>query len=231
MEIERAHKVTLTESVTKQLISLILSGAFAPGEKLPSQKELANKFGVGRTCIREAMQGLALMKLIEIRAGSGAFVATSQISRNLDADALLGSIEKAALHELFEARAMMEIDMAGLAAERADEEEIEKIEGILRDMQASKSDVDKSFKLNRVFHLAIANAAKNTILEKVLDSTLNLMSHSRREITANPVFSELDINSHQRIFEAIRDRDAQRAKRAMQRHFDAIVKYSARRER
>jgi len=226
MEIEPAQKVTLTESVMKQLIPLILNGAYAAGEKLPSQHELARRFGVGITCIREAMQGLAVMKLIEIKPGRGAFVARSEIARNANVEEFLTGLEKAALDELFEARKLIEVDIVRLAAERADAEQIRKMEGLLHEMDVLKSDVDAVFRLHTAFHLAIARGAKNSILEQVLDSTLRAMapvSRGRVQAVGDPAFYEGDIDSHRGILEAIREGDGLRAERAMEQHFDLIL--------
>jgi GntR family transcriptional repressor for pyruvate dehydrogenase complex len=159
MEIQPAQKVTLIESVTQQLLAFIREGHLKPGDLLPSERELMEQLQVGRSSVREALRSLETMRVIEVRPGRGAFVRTPVTEDLVPAHTLRMLIERDAMMEIVEAREVLEVELAAMAAERASEEDLSEIAGILCDMEAALDDVERSLALNARFHLAVAGAA------------------------------------------------------------------------
>jgi len=168
MDIQPAQKITLIEAVTQQLLALIRDGHLRPGDSLPSERELMERLHVGRSSVREALRSLATMRVIEIHPGRGAFVRSPVTEDLVPSDALSVLLARDAMIEIVEARTVLEVAMASMAAERATEEDLAEMAGMLEEMNGSLADEEHSLVLNARFHLAIAEAARNPVLLKML---------------------------------------------------------------
>jgi GntR family transcriptional repressor for pyruvate dehydrogenase complex len=146
-------------------------GVLKPGERLPSEKELCLKFGVGRTTIREALRSMAVMGILNGRVGEGTFVSTDgqkYLEKTLQWGLL---IDRKSVNDLVETRLMLESQTAYAAAARATEENLQEIEEALKGMRRSSDRPDEYLEHDLRFHLAIARATQNTILFKLLTMT------------------------------------------------------------
>jgi GntR family transcriptional repressor for pyruvate dehydrogenase complex len=209
---------TVTELVAKRLLGLIASGALKPGDRLPPERELAQQLNVGRTTVREALKLLTLGGLLEARRGDGTYVRqefTSLLSQQVQWPLLLHGDE---IEMIFEVREALEVKTARLAAERATAEEIERI-AVFRQLQAiAGRDIERETELDMVFHEAIAGAAHNMLLSRLMISLHDIL---RQYIAlSNEMTDRLDttMSEHAAIYEAIVARDADAAGQAMLDH-------------
>jgi len=213
-------RANLTEEIVKRIISLIHDLRMKPGDKLPTERELVATFRVGRSSIREALKILSAIGVVRIVAGAGMFVGTGNLSllaKPLSLGFLRGGRGTA---ELIEARRLLEVELAGLAADRATPEEIEAMKDGLAEMEATQQNVERYIESDIRFHVAIARGAHNDVLLDLLETL--------QYIIRNWIFKSIDevegrpssIHEHVPIYDAIRARDAVRARAAMNEHLE-----------
>ena len=221
------HKVTpekLSNSVVRQIEQLILRGILRPGERLPSERDLADKLGVSRPSLRDAIADLADRGLLVSRAGSGVFVAD-----------VLGSAFSPALTQLFSTHDEAVIDyisfrrdMEGLAAERAatlgSETDLKLIDTIFGKMEQAhqKRDPSDEAQLDAEFHMAIIEASHNVIMLHMLRSMFELLRqgvfYNRQVMFRNRMTRDQLLDQHRAINAAIQARDPAAARAAVAAH-------------
>jgi len=215
------ERVTASQAVAHQIISLIIDGTWRPGDKLPSEQELVDKLKVGRTPIREAISGLSLVGLLVTHQGRGTFV-NETFSEFIDAvagwSALVGDRD---LRNLMEVREPLEITAAGLAAQRATPEDIASMEQALADFESYEQDAKAQAAADLRFHEAIGRAASNPVLYRIMLSLRGLMEESivvATRITSEQRTITETITGHWEVLQAIRKQDPQSARQAMEKH-------------
>ena len=226
LDLDRIPRHKLAETVAQQLLEQIRGKNLAPGTRLPSERQLQTALGVGRSTVREAINGLSLMGVIEIRQGSGAFVAEPAPMQG--ADALAAALARGLTRELFEARRIVEIETARLAAERRTDAEVEELAGIIAEHRRLVDAGELAVGPSVAFHQKIAEAAHNDLLEAFV------ASFSDQLAARGPVLEEIDgfqrweIGQHQSVFEPVRDGKPDLAARRMRAHLDAVIGYHER---
>jgi GntR family transcriptional regulator, transcriptional repressor for pyruvate dehydrogenase complex len=216
-------RTTLTEDVCSKLTGHLVRGDWQEGDRLPSERELCKSLGVGRASLREAMKALELMGIIESRVGEGTFVCGRS---DFLARPLLWSIagsDETQVKELIEARRLMERELAMLAAERAQEKDLQKIEQLLNRMTQSVDKREAYLIADLDFHLAIAQAAYNRPLLNAVQLIRNVMRQWIEESLQVAGTSSNALVQHKRIFEMISKKDSNAARQAMEEHLDAMA--------
>ena len=215
-------RANLTEEIVKRIISLITDLAMKPGDRLPTERELVARFGVGRSSIREAIKILKAIGIVRIVAGAGMFVGNGNLSllaKPLSLGFLRGGRSTS---ELIEARRLLEVELAGLAAERASPEEVMSIKDRLAEMRAHRADVERYTESDIHFHLAVARGAHNEVLFDLLETLQHiirkLMFKSIEEVEGRPS----SIDEHVPICEAIAAHDSAGARAAMNDHLEKV---------
>ncbi len=199
------RKVRVYEEIVSQITSLILEGDLKLGDKLPSERELSERFGVGRNSVREATRALESANLVETRQGEGTFVIVTPDTLVSALSEKMSSEGASGFHLLFEARRVLEPQIAALAAKRAAPAELEKLADILdrqrEEIEAGGSGIDEDTE----FHMGLAEAAKNEFLHRLVVSLLGTL----RELRERSVREESDrIRSHEthvKILEAVKE--------------------------
>lgn len=211
---------TLASQVTLQLEDLIVAQHLQPGDRLPSERELAKQFGVSRTVIREAMRALAAKNLVEVQSGSGT-VLRSMTTENVSKSFSL-LLRQGRPHvnydKINEVRRLLEIEIAGLAAERRTQEDLGKLQEIVRDMDAMKRDRDSFARIDVAFHTALAAATHNELFVIMLESLSDVMLEVRLTGFETPWSSAHAIEYHYKIYEQVRDQNASAARQVMAEH-------------
>jgi GntR family transcriptional repressor for pyruvate dehydrogenase complex len=223
----RVTRTTLTADISRKLVAHLIRGDWEEGERIPPERELCVQLGVGRASLREALKALEIMGMIEIRLGDGTYVCARSefLSRPL-LWAITGSAQTDS-QELVEARKLIEVEMAGLAAERATPDDLTTVTGYLEAMEASVES-QKSFQESDVkFHLAIGRAAHNRILLNALQLIRNLMQQWIGSVLSIPGSGAAALEQHKRILAAIQNKDKTGARLAMQEHLEAMAVYLA----
>ena len=221
----RVVRSTLTSDIYAQLVAQLINGAWAEGQRIPPERELGVQLGVGRTSLREALKALEIMGMIETRLGDGTYVCKRSefLSRPL-LWAIMGSGSSDA-GELIEARRFIESELVGLAAARATTEDVKAIGDRMDEMELHLNDPAAFQEADINFHLAIARAAHNRILQNALHLIRNLMQQWIGRVLMGAGVPEVALKQHNQIFLAIAKRNAERARAAMCAHLDAMGHY------
>ncbi|WP_235594630.1 FadR/GntR family transcriptional regulator [Paraglaciecola hydrolytica] len=205
--------------VAEQLNKLIDDGAIKPGQRFPSERELAEQLGVSRPTIREAMIALELSGVIEIRTGSGIYVTKQPRKREPELnDKGVGPFE------ILEIRYIIESEACALAAARITNEQIEELRKVVDEMEEEEKKPDASEKADQKFHSIIAQACQNSAIASVVEWLWDLRNESQlstaflqriREEGVHPSISE-----HRKILQALEQRNPEKARTAMKIHIE-----------
>jgi GntR family transcriptional repressor for pyruvate dehydrogenase complex len=220
-EFETIRRNKVYEEVARQLERIILK-KLHPGDKLPSERELAESLGVSRSSIRDAIRSLELMGLVEPRQGAGTVV------REISADALMNPLTNVLRHkmelvgELLDFRKMLEPPLAARAATHASDDELEEMEEILRRQETKLRGGELAIEEDSEFHYSIAMASGNSVVLKVLDVLMDLLRDTRERSLQLQGRPQKSLAGHRRILAAIMKRDAEAAKAAMRRHIEDV---------
>jgi GntR family transcriptional repressor for pyruvate dehydrogenase complex len=202
--------------VAEYLESLIIQRVYQPGEKLPSLDEMAQMLKVSKSTIREALAALAALDLIDIRHGRGYFV------KNLTGD-LANELRINGLHELLFVRRLLEVPIAGLAAQHRTDDHLKTLRHHLDLMR--NGDADDRIDADWAFHLTLAAAANVTLLETILRSLAPLARQNMRYSRALVGTPDDLFHRHFVLYRAIVDQDSKRAEEYMSQHFqDAVAR-------
>lgn len=220
IELEPVHvrgRETLAGEIARKLSAFLLSGKVQPGERIPSERRLAEQLGVGRSVVREALKSLTLLGLIEVRQGDGTYLKradSAMLPQALEWGLLLGSKR---INDLIEARHHIEVVTAGLAADRRDDVALADLRRLLSAMRKTK-DADKFVAADVDFHFRLAEASGNQTLAQILANVRSLLQvWISRVMHAADDFAPT-IAEHVAIYDAVEAQDAQAAQAAMEAH-------------
>lgn len=208
----------LGEQVAEHLREMIVEGEIAAGQTLPPERELARQFAVSSTVIREALRTLGTSGLIEIRHGVGSFVTTPDHWRTAEPIAMLIRGGRADLRQVVEIRAIIEIEMSGLAAQRHDAATLRALDDALARMAAAAHDPVANVAADMDFHRALAAAADNPVLSVVLQPLLAPIQTGMLRGARVPAAMNRALREHERIRNAVAARNPAAARAAMRAH-------------
>ncbi len=212
------HASDVREAIVHALTDRMFSGPVLAGSKLPSERQLAEELGVSRSQVREAIQSLGLLGVVEIRHGDGTYLRESGgdlLPRVIEWGLFLGERR---LVELVEARQHIEISLTGLAARRATEHDVAAMRALLAKMESSAGDVAAFVDLDVQFHRAIALAARNSALGDMLSNITSLLRVWMRRSLRAAGETDSSHGEHAAIVEAIASGDRRGAESAMRQH-------------
>ena len=218
----------LFEQIVQQVEESILNGQLKPGDQLPAERDLAQRFGVSRTAVREAVKTLREKGLVEAYSGRGTFVtnSTSQaIRQSLDLMIRINRQDGAA--HLAELRQVLEPEIAALAAPRIEEQLLSTMREAVATMDRKLRDPDAYVEADLDFHLALAEAVGNPLILSLLDSIVGLLREQRSRIFKVKGGPERGQFHHKRILAAIEKRDAAKAREAMRAHLKQVLSDSS----
>lgn len=213
----------LYEQIVQQIEESILKGALKPGDQLPAERELAQKFGVSRTAVREAVKALREKGLVEAYSGRGTFITngTSQaIRQSLDFMMKIGQPDGST--NLVEVREILEPEIAARAATRVEEQHLAMMREAIAVMDRAGQDADAFIEADLDFHLALAEAAANPLILSLIDSIVGLLREQRMRTFYVDGGPERGQFHHKRILEAVERRDPEKARAAMQAHLEQV---------
>lgn len=213
----------LSQEIAKRLIDALLSGVFAPGTRLPSERQLAQQMSVARSAVREALKSLGLLGLIETRQGDGTFVRypdSELLSRVIEWGLLLGERRTA---DLVEMRQHLEIAVAGMAADRRDEADVSALRDALAAMREAEGNPLAFVAADVAFHGLVASAARNATMHEVLRGIQSLLEVWIRRVVVSSGAGGASYDEHVAIFDAIVAGSAEGATSAMQAHMSGAA--------
>lgn len=221
----------LYEQIVKQIQNRMAEGLLHPGEQLPSERELAIQFGVSRTAVREAVKALREKGLVEIRPGRGTFVtdiaaSTSGVVRD-SLSLMLRSGLSNGLADLVQVRTMLEPEIAASAAAMASEEDIWTLQEAVEIMDRAFDNAVVFVEADLEFHLALAKATQNRLIPVLIDPIMDLLREQRMRIFQVRGGPGRGQYHHKQILEAVSQRDAEAARKAMAAHLQQVRDDSA----
>lgn len=201
----------------------ILSGRLKPGDRLPAERELSLQLGVGRPLLREAMRSLAMLGLLEIRHGSGAFVGRAKLGMLSDFFTFCLAQEQNVLDDVMQARIAIECQAIRLACERATDNDIGRFGRCLTTLMDTLHDPERGAEADYQFHVALVEASHSQSLITLYRAISDLLKRShveRRRVTykAKAVIDDL-VESHRQVFLAVVEGDAEAAEKRLREHF------------
>lgn len=225
IEFEPVRPLALKERVIRQLTRLIDEDVLKPGDQLPSERELSDELQVSRGTVREAVQFLQALGLLEIRHGSGTFVRLAKDPSALREEWREWTIRHAErVHDLLEIRKGLEPFAAELAAKRASEDDLAAMEEALEEMRPAvdSPDVTTLIQADVAFHHALCAAAGNAALSEFADALGEQLVPERGTLWNLPDRPARSLVEHRAIFEAVCAGDARRARKAVRDHLDSV---------
>lgn len=227
MEIKPIKNRRTTEIILEQIKDFLKQGQLKPGDKLPTEMELAERFEVSRTSVREALAALSLTGVLEIRQGEGIFVKKSPPNAIIEPLSFILLLEKDRLQNILEVRKALETEAAGLAALRREEEDLEAMRAQVAEMEKDLPEATNSEEADLAFHLAIAKASQNPLLDRLMNTVQEIISqtlHVTRSLWLHSGSPERLFEEHREIFQAIAGRDSESARRLMYEHLLKVEK-------
>jgi GntR family transcriptional repressor for pyruvate dehydrogenase complex len=219
------QSIKVFEQIADQIEQRILNGELRSGDRLPTERVLAEQFQASRTAVREAMKILAQKGLVEMRPGRGTIVingAPEAMQNSIGLVMKLQVGEVGGSDNLVEVREILETEIAALAAARATEDEIAAMREAIRVMDVSLSDADAYIAADNQFHRALAKATQNSLILILIDSIVNPLSEQRKHIFAVEGGPERGQFHHRRILESIIRRNPENARAAMHAHLQQV---------
>lgn len=221
MTIKRIKYHRVYEDVIEQIKNLILEGNLAPGDVLPTERELAQAFGISRGTLREAFRILEREGLIDARPGGGRFLSKA-LDVAEDKNRIMDNIERATIMELLEARELFETGIVELAAKRATAEDIEEIEAAFQKWGEIDQESEDRSKPDQAFHLSIAKATHNVVLVNMIELHMDLLQRTLSKTVKIPGRKSEVYEEHLLIVQAIKERDPVKAKLALLHHLGKV---------
>lgn len=225
--LRKSTALSVPDRLAVDLERLMLEGELKEGDRLPTEQELGELFGVSRVSIRQALHELEVRGLIDRKPGRGTTV-RSLASRAGDTGAALNELLTAAangtteLARIMELRAIIEPPIAGLAAERLTYRDAEQLRALVEEME-QEADLERYADLDRQFHQAISQYTHNPLLAQLTELIANEIAPSRRRTVQSAERRMVSSAAHRRIFEALADRDPVRAEAEARAHVDYVL--------
>jgi GntR family transcriptional repressor for pyruvate dehydrogenase complex len=221
--LSRVKPAKIKEQIVVQLRDQIVRGVWPPGSKIPSENELTRRLGVSRVSLREALQNLASLGLLESQQGGGTYV--KEYSGEILFNPLFSmlALDKTGVLDVLEYRRIVEKGTAALVAEKASAKDIEELEAAYQEMIRQKKDAHAFARADLDFHLALARATGNPIVIKVNDIIRNILSVSMDKIVLSLGVRD-GLSYHRRILDAIKAHDSRLAESLMEEHILKTIK-------
>jgi GntR family transcriptional regulator, transcriptional repressor for pyruvate dehydrogenase complex len=220
--VEQLRPVTrprLYEVIVEQLCAYMADNEMTPGNRLPAERDLAAKLGVSRASLSQALVALEVQGVLSVRHGDGAIL----VRRPTEERAIKALREHAdRIPDIIEAREALEVKLAGLAAVRRTDEEMAAIDAAIAKMAAEIEAGDRGVVGDEMFHQALTRAAHSSLLAKLMHEISGLVRETRIESLSQEDRPRASLEGHRRIAEAVRQRDASTASRAMADHIRLV---------
>lgn len=217
--LRRVSKPRLYEQLVEQLLGYIASARLGPGDLLPAERELAERLGVSRATLAQALVALEVLGVIDVQHGTGAVLvyrpSVASVIKELRA-------HRSRLPDIVEARSTLEVKLAGLAATRRTDDDLQAIDAALTVMEEEIAEGGKGAHGDELFHQAVTRAAHSSVLAQMMTFIAEMILETRLESLGQPGRPEQSLASHRKIAEAIRVQDTDAAQEAMLSHIELV---------
>jgi GntR family transcriptional regulator, transcriptional repressor for pyruvate dehydrogenase complex len=216
-------KAGVSDLLVQRILGFVTAGQLRPGDRLPSERELAERFQVSRPTVREAMKALSILGIVDVHHGGGAFVSA------LNAEELLGplsfflNLSEVTVEKLYEARRLIEGEICAQAANLGLPADLDRLQELIAAQDAQKSYAEEYLALDSQFHQLLGEMSGNPFLARASQS-LNVLGIEFRRKAANTKHTpSRSIDDHRAILKALREHDPEAARRAMVAHMDQVM--------
>ena len=212
----------LYQDIVGQVQGFIQAGLLKPGDRLPAERELAERLQVSRSSLREAMRALELQGLVVSRPGAGTFVSTDSLDtlNAIIVSSLTGA--RNTLNNIFEVRHLLEPQIAALAAERATQEDTQRMADALEQQERQLARGETGVEGDTAFHFAVVQATQNWALVQVMSTISDILRQSRDQSLQTPGRPQRSLASHKQMLDMIQERDVEGAMSAMEHHISEV---------
>ena len=210
----------VSEAIANQMMQAILSGKLRPGDKLPTEREMVEQFGTSRVSVREAVRLLEQMGLVEIRrgAGGGTFVVGPEYRPVADSFRVKMQLSHGTVDHLTDARMLLEPGLCRLAAQHADAKDMERLRAVVEEQETLVRQRKEVSSYDLKFHRAIIEASHNPVLALTTVSVIDLVVSALQQARVGGGLTLHVVNFHRAIYNALCERDGERAARLMAEH-------------
>ena len=223
--VEPIKKINVAEQAIKKIYQLIKERKLQIGDKLPTERELVKILGISRSSLRESLKVLEMIGVIKVVQGRGSVLECSNLSNSIIAPLTFSILlNKNTFLELFEARKLIEVQCAGLAAERITTEELEELKEVYNLLLKNRTNRELGIKYELMLHEKIITISRNSILESILSSIKRLLRESRDATVPSRGVTEETIVCHKKLIAALSEKNVNAARKIMFEHLDKVSK-------
>lgn len=223
MKFQTIQRSTAPEMVVEQILNSLKTGELKPGEKLPSERNLAIMFGVGRSSVREATKALIVMGCLEAHQGKGTFVSEDFLDRGQSASEFLEALEAVTIFNLMEAREILECRAIELATKRADQKYIERLKLAVEALEDCGDDKKRFYEADLAFHFALAEGTNNLVITELMKLLVRKVHryHSKFMATTSETYEKTIATANQ-ILASIISGNGEKAADCMRDHLNVV---------
>ncbi len=231
LEIEPLVREGASERLVHRLLGMVKAGNLKPGDRLPGERELAELFNVSRPTIREAVKALGLLGVLKSRHGGGIFVSPLEAADLLGPITFFLTLRDVEIDRLYEARGLIEGEIAARAASRATQAEVDELEDLIAQQEGVVSDPEAYREVDTRLHRRLAEISDNPFLARAAESMNVLGLEFRKTASETAEVIRGSVRDHKRIVAGLRAGDAEAARAAMREHMEHVLTTTKRAER
>ncbi len=216
--VRAAQNGLMTERVVNQVRAMIREGRLRPGDRLPSERDLAKRLGISRASLRPGLRTLAAIGVLTSKHGSGTYIASGPPALDSEPLGMMAALHGFTTEQMFEARRLVEVAVAGLAAQNATDDHLRVMAEEVAETYAALDNPQEYLVHDFGFHRAVAAASANPILTSFMEMVSDLLFERRCKTIGKSPDLRKSVDMHRKIYRAIRARDADAARAAMSEH-------------
>jgi len=219
--LDKIKRISLSDAVTDTIISQIQEGRYRAGDRLPTERELAEQLGVGRTSVREGLRFLEKLGVLEIRQGMGTVVRSlslGEVFEHLVPVQTIIELPDRDVRDIMHVRRILEAESAQLAAQHATDRQLGRLEELLHGMAASLEKPRDYLEMDLEFHVVVAEAASNPVLAQLVNLIRDIYTRYFEIVLRDPEMNKTSLGFHRRLYAALRDHDADAARQHILAH-------------
>jgi len=218
MEFNKVSRVLVVDAIVDVIARQIIERELVPGNRIPSEQDLAEKMNVGRSSVREALKALEIMGVLT-RNNEGTFVADPDDDFLGKPLSYLMALKDISFNELYQLRCALEVTIAEMAAEKADQQDLDLLKSLVE--KDKSNSIEEKVKSNVSFHLCLAKASKNKIFYEIIKSLKMILTQSQ----FTTIQRENSYLEHEEIYKAVVTKDPQKARLAMKTHLSGVYEH------
>ncbi len=218
---DKIERTSLSDAVTDWIISQIRKGQYRAGDRLPTERELAEQMGVGRTSVREGLRFLEKLGILEIRQGTGTVVRSLSLGtvfEHLVPVQRIIDLPDRDVRDIMHVRRILEAESVQLAARYATESQLARLEKLLDGMAASLEKPRDYLEMDLEFHVVVAKASSNPVLAQLINLIRDIYTRYFEIVLRDPEMNKTSLAFHRRLYAALREHDADAARQHMLAH-------------